>query len=194
MKQYQDFILASRSPRRIELLRSICGAFRIVPADADETLPKGIEPDEAVRRLSCLKAGEIAGKNPDSLVLGADTVVAIDGKILGKPQDEREAGEMLALLGGRVHTVYTGVTLCCKKESREDCFHVATDVEFYPLERAQIDWYVKTGEPFDKAGGYGIQQKGAVLVKAVQGDFFNVMGFPIAEIWRRLKAVGVPLL
>ena len=183
------FILASASPRRKELLQKAGYTFEIVVSDADESLPAGITPDKAVRRNAARKAQAVAETNPGAVVLGCDTVVAIDGEILGKPGDEAEAKRMLRRLSGNTHTVYSGV--CITDGKKETVFAVATDVTFYSLSARTIDAYVATKEPMDKAGAYGIQGLGCVLVREIAGDYSNVVGLPLSESARALAAFGV---
>ena len=182
------FILASASPRRKQLLEQAGYAFEIVVSDADESLPAGITPEKAVRRNAARKAQAVAENNPGAVVLGCDTVVAIDGEILGKPQDEAEAKAMLRRLSGNTHTVYSGV--CITDGKKETVFAVATDVTFYALSERTIDAYAATKEPMDKAGAYGIQGLGCVLVKEISGDYSNVVGLPLSESARVLSSFG----
>lgn len=178
-------ILASQSPRRRELLSLITKDFKIIPAVGEEKIPEGTPPSEAVLLLSRQKATEIYSKYNNDTIIAADTVVAIDGKILGKPQNEQNAAEMLRMLSGRIHSVFTGVCVIFP-DGRTESFSEETAVEFYPLTEGEIAAYIATGEPMDKAGAYGIQEKGALLVKRIEGDFFNVMGLPIARLSRLL--------
>lgn len=187
-------ILASQSPRRRELLAFICPEFEVIPAQGDELLPDRISPGEAVKLLSRQKADEVKqrkfpGMNdiPD-IIIAADTVVAVDGMILGKPHSPGHAAEMLRLLSGREHSVFTGVTVISGGETIS--FAEETLVEFYPLTDNEIQDYVDSGDPMDKAGAYGIQGRGALLVKRIRGDYYNVMGLPIGELNRRLKTLG----
>jgi len=176
-------ILASQSPRRKELLK-MCGyEFEVKPAEADETLPEGITPGEAVCHLSRIKAE--AADDGENIIIGSDTVVASEGEILGKPHSDEDAFSMLKKLSGKVHSVFTGVTLIKKKE--KITFFEETKVEFYPLSDEEIKDYIKTGEPKDKAGAYGIQGYGGLLVKGISGDFNNVVGLPVARLSRELK-------
>ena len=175
-------ILASQSPRRRELLKFIDEDFIIKSAEVDETLPQDITPENAVLYLSKIKAEPF--KSDSDTVIGADTVVAIDGKILGKPNDENEAIAMLRLLSGREHSVFTGVTIL--KSDKEKSFFVETKVKFFELSDKMIYEYIKTGEPFDKAGAYGIQGCGCLLVEKIDGDYFNVVGLPVAKLNRLL--------
>ncbi len=181
-------ILASQSPRRYELLKLISEDFSVIPASGEEVVPEGLPPAEVVRHLARQKAREIAASHKGEVIVAADTVVAIDGKILGKPRDEAHAAEMLRLLSGRTHTVYTGV--CVIFESGEEkSFTEGTDVEFYPLTEREIADYVATGEPMDKAGAYGIQERGALLVKRIDGDYYNVMGLPVGRLSRVFRGL-----
>lgn len=175
-------ILASKSPRRLELLGYITKDFTVRSADVDESLPDGIAPNDAVEYLSRIKASPFADSG--EIVIGADTVVAIDGKILGKPADADDARAMLRMLSGRAHQVYTGVTVI----NGEDChtFSVCTNVKFFDLTDDEIDRYIATGEPMDKAGAYGIQGYGSLLVEGIDGDYFNVVGLPISKLNRLL--------
>ena len=186
-------ILASQSPRRRELLSLICPEFRVVPAQGEELLPEGISPREAVLLLSRQKAGEVAGRlfpggNAAETLIAADTVVALDGDILGKPHSPENAAEMLRRLSGREHSVFTGVTIAVGKELIS--FAEETTVEFFPLTEQEIADYVASGEPMDKAGAYGIQGRGALLVKRISGDYYNVMGLPAGELYQRLKQMN----
>lgn len=175
-------ILASQSPRRRELLKFICEDFIIKSTDVDETLPDGISPEDAVLYLSKIKAEPF--RSEENTVIGADTVVATDGKILGKPSDKNEAISMLRALSGKTHSVFTGVTII--KGSKEESFFCETKVKFYELSDEMIDSYIKTNEPFDKAGAYGIQGYGCLLVEKIDGDYFNVVGLPVSRLNRSL--------
>ncbi|HIY16644.1 MAG TPA: septum formation protein Maf [Candidatus Intestinimonas stercorigallinarum] len=189
-----EFILASGSPRRRQLLEQIgLRDFTVRPTDADESLPAGIHPGEAVERLSARKgmAARLQA-GPEALILAADTVVALDGAILGKPGGREEAVSMLTALSGRTHQVYTGVTLIRGEEILTE--HEVTAVTFRPLAAAEIDAYVQSGEPMDKAGAYGIQGLGALLAERLEGDYFNVMGMPLCRLGRMLARFGLDLL
>lgn len=179
-------VLASASPRRAELLRSVGLDFDIVPADIDESLRPGESPSTYVARLSAEKARVVAGQvGPDVLVVAADTTVDVDGQILEKPLDEADACRMLGLLSGRTHFVHTGVTVVSPGPGsgvpRVATIVVETAVEFVELTPATLEWYVGTGEPFDKAGAYAIQGAGGALVRRVDGSVTNVIGLPLAE-------------
>ena len=183
-------ILASQSPRRREILQMLGYEFQCRPAHADETTPAGVGPGEAVELLAARKARAAAeDAAADAVVLGSDTVVVLDGRILGKPADEAQAAAMLRSLSGRTHRVYTGVALLRGGDAR--CFHQCTEVTFYPLTAAEIAAYVATGEPMDKAGAYGIQGKGSALVEGIRGDFFTVVGLPAGRTVRALREWGV---
>lgn len=180
-------ILASASPRRKELLALAEIEYEVVVSQCEEILPDEITPDEAVKELARQKAEDVFNRNPDCMIIAADTVVALGNTILGKPKDEEDAFNMLSSLSGRIHTVYTGV--CIKAKDKTDIFHVATDVEFYPLTETEIRAYIATKEPMDKAGAYGIQGKGSLLVKGIHGDYFNVVGLPLAETVKKIKQI-----
>lgn len=191
----KNIILASGSPRRRELLEQIGVSFRVLPSQAEETI-SAKDPGKAVEELSSLKCRDIYEKNQgDVLVIGADTVVAAEGKILGKPSDDEEAVSMLRSLQGRTHEVYTGVTLMLREQNKERCrtFHEKTEVSFYPVEEEEILAYVKTGEPADKAGAYAIQGKSAVFIKEIHGDYNNVVGLPLARLYQELKSMGIEI-
>ena len=180
-----DIILASAYPRRSELMTLAGFRFDVICADIDEIVPEKALPQEVVMSLALQKAQAVAKDHRKSAVVGSDTVVALDGKILGKPRSEKEAAEMLRSLSGRIHKVFTGVAIVCGEKVTS--FFEETEVEFYPLTDQEILDYVATGEPMDKAGAYGIQGRGAVLVKRINGDYFNVMGLPISKVYRELK-------
>ena len=177
-------VLASGSPRRHELLRLITENFEIRVSDADETVPEYIPAEKTAEYLSMVKA-QAVDRRSDEIIIGCDTVVVIDGKVLGKPSSEKECFDMLSLLSGKIHTVYTGVSFICNDNRHS--FTAETKVEFYPLTQKEISDYIATGEPFDKAGGYGIQGKGALLVKGINGDYFNVVGLPVSALKRELE-------
>lgn len=176
-------ILASKSPRRQELLKIISADFVIKTADVDETLPEGVSPKEAVEFLSRIKAEPF--KNETDTVIGADTVVAFDNIILGKPKNRDDAKGMLRMLSGREHSVFTGVTIISPKGAKT--FSCETRVKFFELSDEEIEKYVNTGECADKAGAYGIQGFGSLLVEKIDGDYFNVVGLPISKLYRELK-------
>lgn len=182
----EKIILASASPRRKELIQYIGDNVTIRPADCDETLPENIGAREAVEYLSKIKndaAREISEK--EEIIISADTVVAIDDKILGKPADKDDARRMLGLLNGKTHQVYTGVTI--SKGEKVITFSEKTDVVFYDLKESEIEEYISTSEPYDKAGAYAIQGKAGLLVKGINGDYYNVVGLPVARLKREIE-------
>ncbi|MBQ7583260.1 MAG: septum formation protein Maf [Lachnospiraceae bacterium] len=181
-------ILASASPRRRELMELAGIPFETDVSEADENMDRALSPADYVEELSRRKAGAVAARHRGDMVIGADTIVALEDKILGKPKDETEAYEMLCTLAGRTHSVYTGVTI---SYGTEETFHVKTDVTMYLPDEGLLRAYSRCGEPLDKAGAYGIQGKGALLVKRIEGDYYNVMGLPIAELYRRLRDMSV---
>lgn len=178
-------ILASQSPRRQELLKLITNDFEIKVSNVDESLPSGISPKNAVLYLSKIKAEPF--KNDSDIIIGADTVVALDGKILGKPKNEENAREILRFLSGKAHSVFTGVTVI--KGDIAKSFAVETKVKFFDLTDEEIDEYIKTGESADKAGAYGIQGYGSLLVEKIDGDYFNVVGLPVSRLARELLEI-----
>lgn len=180
-----SLILASGSPRRQELLKLIAEDFTVHPVDADETLPQGMPVEMAAAFLADLKAKEAARLFPDDIVIGCDTVVILGDEIMGKPRDREDAHRMLRALSGESHSVLTGTSLYHGKQT--SVFTTETLVTFYPLSDAEIEAYLDTGEPFDKAGAYGIQGKGALLVQGIEGDYFNVVGLPVAALSRALR-------
>jgi septum formation protein len=183
-------VLASGSPRRKELLAGIGLSFDVVVADVDETIAPGMNPVEAVQDLAYRKAKAVANTLSDGLVLGADTIVVHQGEILGKPSDEEVAKAMLASLSGDTHTVYTGIALIDVNGGRELRDVRATQVEMKQLSPEEIAAYVATGEPMDKAGAYGIQGLAAPFVTELRGDYYAVVGLPIALVVQRLAEFG----
>lgn len=182
-------ILASQSPRRRELLGQMGFSFTVRPAKGEELAHPELTPAQLVEELARQKALEVSAEAAsDDVVVAADTVVAIDGVVLGKPRDKAHAAEMLSALSGREHTVYTGVAV--KRGETLLVEHEATQVRFRPLTQREIDLYIQTGEPMDKAGSYGIQGYGALLVEGIRGDYFNVVGLPICRLGRMLAQVG----
>ncbi len=206
-----NIVLASASPRRKELLGKLGLAFSVIPAEGEEVLTTSV-PEEAVKELSFQKAHEVAErimKNREAvpapeteqdrlIVIGADTVVSIDHEIMGKPADREDAARMLHRLSGREHQVYTGVTILVfdggraadhqpPKPVTDICFACRTDVFVYPLSDKEIDSYIATGEPMDKAGAYGIQGAFGLYVEKIDGDYNNVVGLPVSKLWQELR-------
>lgn len=182
-------ILASASPRRRELLQQISLEFQIKVSDLEEKITKTL-PHEIVEELSLQKALNVAEQlNQDKegfIVIGADTIVAVGNRIFGKPKDKEEAKEMLHTLQGNAHYVYTGITLCYGNENTHT-FHEATKVTFYAMSEKEIEEYVATGEPMDKAGAYGIQGIGAKYISHIEGDYNNVVGLPVGRLYQEMK-------
>ena len=175
-------ILASQSPRRRNLLEQAGIDFSVIPSSFDENSVKLSSPDVYVRQLAECKARDISGQNPDSWVIGADTIVLIDDTILGKPGSWAEARTMLKSLSGKTHRVLTGYCICSHRTGRLFSDAVKTDVRFKKLTKGEIDWYINSGEPFDKAGAYAIQGIGSFLVKRINGSYTNVVGLPVCEV------------
>lgn len=203
-----QIVLASASPRRKELLELMGVEFEVCPAKGEEIITR-TAPEELVLELSGQKAKEVAAgllayneQHPDlvtpsdMLVIGADTVVAYGEEILGKPKDAQDAARMLSMLSGNTHNVYTGVTcvfVSAQGRAGELSFYEKTKVSMYPLSEKEIRDYIATGEPMDKAGAYGIQGKCAVFIRGIEGDYYNVVGLPIARLYQELQNVGFPL-
>jgi septum formation protein len=191
-----SLVLASASPRRAELLRSIGARFAAEPADVDETPARDEQATDYVVRLARAKAGAVAGD--DRVVVGADTTVVVDDEILGKPADVREARHMLRRLSGRAHEVHTGLAVAAPPGPGHDAHLVTacvtTHVWMADLDDATIDWYVGTGEPLDKAGGYGIQGAAGLFIPYLHGSYQNVVGLPLADLDELLAEVGHRLL
>lgn len=180
-----EIILASKSPRRKELLSLIFDEFKIIPSETEEIIPQGLDAFSVAEHLATIKAQDIANKNPNSLIIGADTCVIIDGEILGKPKDKADAKRMITSLSGKTHYVVTGC--CVIKDNKQESFSEVTEVEFFKLSDAETEEYINSNEPYDKAGAYGIQGKGSLLVKKINGDYFNVVGLPVAKLNQYLK-------
>ena len=178
-------ILASQSARRRELMSYLFDSFEIIPSGADETPPENIPPEDIPEVLAVRKAMYVAESCPDALVIGCDTVVVLDGVIFGKPKSTDEAFLMLKALSGNTHTVVSGVCLCCRKKTMS--FTQKTLVTFYPLSDEDIKAYISESSPLDKAGSYGIQDRGGLFVEKINGDHYNVIGFPIARIKIELR-------
>ena len=182
-------ILASQSPRRRELLNLVGIAHEVQPADIDETYLPGECPREHAERLARGKTAVIVEREPDAVVIGSDTIVVVDGDVLGKPSDDRDAARMLGRLAGRSHTVITAVAVAWRGETRSAVEEVG--VTFHPLTPEEIAAYITTREPMDKAGAYGIQGYGATIVSRVDGDYFAVMGLPLQRLTRTLASLGI---
>jgi septum formation protein len=181
-------ILASQSPRRRELLQLVGIPHTVQPADIDETYLPGEEPAAHAERLAREKAATVAVGDPEALVIGSDTIVVVDGDVLGKPRDEAHAAQMLTRLAGRSHVVMTAVAV--RWRGRERSAVEVVGVTFHPLDAQEIHAYIATGEPMDKAGAYGIQGYGATIVERVDGDYFAVMGLPLQRMVRLMGDLG----
>lgn len=191
-------ILASASPRRKELLAKAGISFTVIPAAGEEKRTSE-DPGEAVQQLARDKAEWVAQSLAEceerTLVIGSDTIVVFENRILGKPKDRRDAAETLEKLQGNTHQVYTGVTVLERKAGKwvEHTFFESTDVTFYPVSREEIQDYIATGEPMDKAGSYGIQGLFGIYVKGICGDYNNVVGLPVARLFHEMKKSGINL-
>lgn len=183
----QKLILASKSPRRAEILRAAGWPFEAVAADIDESRHEDEDAVSYVRRLAQEKAETVAQRFPHDLVLGADTIVLINDEILGQPGDAAAAVRMLKLLSGKWHQVLTGVALIRVNDKRRIVEHEVTRVRFVDLSAEEISWYVSTGEPLDKAGAYAIQGRAAPFIEEIQGDYFNIVGLPLRRVYRLLQ-------
>ena len=192
------FILASASPRRKELLEQIGMKFEVRVSEAEE-ITQATEPAEYVMELSFLKVEDVAvmydarGVNQDFVVIGSDTVVAAEGEILGKPKDKDDARRMISMLSGKTHQVYTGVTLMIFKDERmtRETFYEKTDVTFYEMTEKQIEEYISSPEPYDKAGAYAIQGLCSAYIKGINGDYASVVGLPVSRICHELTKYGI---
>ncbi len=186
-----EIILASGSPRRKELMELLGLPFSVRVSDADESTDPELPPYFIVEQLSLLKASAVASEmkaeGTEGIVIGSDTVVVFEDAILGKPKDSADAKKMLTALSGNWHSVLTGVTVMNTKNAKSETFYVETKVHFISLSEEQIDAYVSTGEPLDKAGSYGIQGKGGLFVDRIDGDYFNVVGLPMCKLATVLK-------
>jgi len=183
----KKIILASKSPRRREILSMAGLEFSVIPSDCDEGINES-SPGELVSKLSALKANDIASRiKEDCYIIGSDTIVYFDGVVMGKPKNKEEAFRMLKILNGQTHSVYTGVTVIDRVSGQTETFFEKTDVTFWNVSDPEIIQYVNSGDPMDKAGGYGIQGIGTFLVQKINGDYFTVVGLPISHLLRVLK-------
>ncbi|MDZ4163769.1 MAG: Maf family protein [Smithellaceae bacterium] len=187
----ERLILASASPRRIEMFKQLDLPLEVIPSGVDERGLDGEGPAEHVRRLAANKACEVARDHPDAWVIGADTIVFIDGMILGKPDTPGEARAMLERLSGREHRVFTGYRVMKKAEGREITRVVESSVIFRVIPEDELAWYINSNEPYDKAGGYAVQGRGAFFIREIRGSYTNVMGLPLCEVIDSLKSLGV---
>lgn len=180
-----SYILASQSPRRRELFSLIANDFKVISPSCDEVIPKNLNIQNIAEHFAVQKAKSVAEGHSSELVVGCDTLVIHNNKILGKPKNYDEAYEMLSSLSGKTHTVATGVCLCCNSLSTS--FSEYSEVTFYQLTDEEIKEYIESGDPFDKAGGYGIQTNGLFLIKGISGDYNSIVGLPVARLKRELK-------
>ncbi|MDO4565224.1 MAG: Maf family protein [Clostridia bacterium] len=182
-------ILASKSPRRIELVSLMGLDCASIPCTAEERIDRSLPPEEVVKALARQKADFVFKDHPDCCVIGADTVVYLDGEIIGKPKSERDAFSILSRLSGRTHLVYTGLAVMTHEVS--DVRHCITEVTFHELSENELNWYISTKEPMDKAGAYGMQGVGGVFIKNVSGSYFNIIGLPIDLLYHMLLEARV---
>ncbi len=185
------FILASASPRRRELLTMIGLEFEVIPSHVPEVHQPGEAPEEYVARLSRDKANAIAAEHPDRWVIAADTTVFYGDQLLEKPVDAADAERMLAIIAGRTHIVYTGVTVVNAAQDWRETRVTESEVRMLPMSERDIAWYVGTGEPLDKAGAYAVQGKGSMFIESVHGNYTNVVGLPLATLFQMLRKAGV---
>lgn len=185
LKIDRELVLASSSPSRKMLLEQAGVSFEVVVSGVDETVPASLSPAQTVELLAERKGKAVLSLRPDKPIIAADSVVSIDGLILGKPKDDQEAKATLRRLSGRTHQIFTGV--CLLANGREEVFHQSTKVTFYPLTEEEIADYVALGESQGRAGAYGIEGIGVVLVQSIEGDYSNIVGLPVAETLRRLR-------
>ena len=187
-----QIILASKSPRRAQLLTQIGIPFKIIPSHIDESLHLSVKPIQAVRQIALAKARSVAETRKTGMVLGADTIVVINRRILGKPKTPADARRLLTLLSGKTHRVITAIAIIDAATGRTKIGHRITAVKFRKLTRKEIDDYIATGDPFDKAGAYGIQGKGALFIEKINGDYFNVVGLPLVLLSQLLDSFLSP--
>ena len=190
----KEIVLASSSPRRKELLEKLGMKFKVDPAGDEEKLALDLEPHSLAKKISMEKARSVAARHKDAVIIAADTFGLLEGHFLGKPSNEEAARKMLRALSGRSHQVITGFTVMDTRTGKTVSKSVETTVYIRQLTGAEIDAYVKTGEPLDKAGAYAIQGLGAVLVERIEGDYYNVIGLPLSALSEALKEFGVKVL
>lgn len=190
----RKIILASGSPRRKQILEQVGLNFTVEVSDYEEKSIPGVSPSEFVETLSLEKANVVAKNHNDAIIIGADTIVVLDNQILGKPKTKQDAREILKKLSGNTHSVFTGFTIIDTVNKRTITNHVETKIRFKNLSEEEILAYIETGEPMDKAGAYGVQDKGALFVEHIEGDYSSVMGLPIVKIFEILKELGIDIL
>ncbi len=184
--RFGQIILASASPRRAEIMKQVGFDFRVIPSRIEENFFQS-DPLKTATELAFQKAAEVAERFPDHIVIGADTVVYLDDRTLGKPRNETDAAEMLRFLSGKTHQVYTGFAILHREKNKRITDVETTHVTFRKLLQEEIDNYIASGAPLDKAGAYGIQDEGAVFVERIDGDFYNVAGLPVTKIYMALQ-------
>ena len=185
----ESLILASGSPRRKELMQLLPWSFEIKTEEVEEVILETLSPEENVMSLAYQKAHAVAKEYPHQIVIGADTVVCLKGQIMGKPRDEKHAKAILEQLSGQEHQVYTGVAILREHDSVSETFYIETKVKMQRLSEEEIKAYLSTGEPFDKAGAYGIQGYGARYIEKIEGDYYSVMGLPVHALYEKLKTL-----
>lgn len=185
------FVLASSSPRRSELLASVGIAFDVIPSHIPEARQPGEAPEEYVARLSREKAQAVAAQHPDRWIIAADTTVLLEEQLLEKPTDARDAVRMLSTIAGRTHVVYSGVTILNQARGYSDTRVAESEVRMLPLSPDDVEWYVRTGEPMDKAGAYAVQGIGAMFIDSIHGSYTNVVGLPLALLFQMLRKAGI---
>jgi len=190
----RKIILASSSSRRKQILEQVGLNFIVEVSDYEEKSIPGVSPSEFVETLSLEKANVVAKNHNDAIIIGADTIVVLDNQILGKPKTKQDAREMLKKLSGNTHSVFTGFTIIDTVNKRTITNHVETKIRFKNLSEEEILAYIETGEPMDKAGAYGVQDRGALFVEHIEGDYSSVMGLPIVKIFEILKELGIDIL
>jgi len=191
--KFAGIILASQSPRRQKLLEQMGVAFEVIPSELAEMPVMGDRPNVYVARMALEKALKVAHSYPDHLIIGADTIVAWEDRILGKPATGQEAALMLSLLSGCWHDVWTGLCVCCRKQNIQIVKAAHSSVHFRNVTEAEINEYVETGEPMDKAGAYAIQGKGKKFIKEIQGSYHNIVGLPTLELAKIFETVGIAI-
>lgn len=194
MTSPQELILASSSPRRREILAAVGAQFRIIPSQVPEVRMANEAPNAYVLRLAFEKARDVATRFKNAYVIGADTIVLIDGEVLEKPEDRNQAVHMLKKLAGRWHEVFTGVAVIDSLSNREAVDYCRTKVKFTSMTESEIEWYADTGEPMDKAGAYAIQGRGTLFIEEVEGNYLNVVGLPVTLLRRLLGSLGGKLV
>jgi septum formation protein len=191
MIQFPTLLLASKSPRRHQIFREAGLHFEVVNIDAEEDFPDYLVREQVCEFLASHKASHFTETLTNQILVTADTIVCLGNRVINKPADKEEAVEMLTSLSGKTHEVFTGV--CMRNGERQQVFHERSEVEFYPLSRKEIDYYIEEYKPFDKAGAYGVQDwMGYMGVKRINGCFYNVMGFPMARFYRELQGFLLP--